>query len=85
MEILPHLTFSAKIHILLIAVTYLTSLLLKYTPIRLAVLHAATTATTLAFFPPAHQVPPIALPIVWASSFCVAYILLTVSKLASHI
>jgi hypothetical protein len=79
-ELLPHLTLSAKLHISLLIVTYLASILLKFTPIRLAILHAAATAATLTLFPPANQIPPIALPIVWASSFCFAFIILSVTK-----
>lgn len=50
---------------------------------RLAVWHAPLTFLTLALFPPAPAVPPIAIPIVAAAGFCAAYALsaLTVIKI----
>jgi hypothetical protein len=44
-------------------------------PQKLLLAHGIATLGTLALFPPATEVPPIAIPIVFASSFCVAYIL----------
>jgi hypothetical protein len=44
-------------------------------PIKLLVVQAMATAGALAMFPPANEVPPIALPLVFAFTFCVAYIL----------
>lgn len=50
---------------------------------RLAVWHAPLTFLTLALFPPAPAVPPIAIPIVAAAGFCAAYALsaLTIIKI----
>jgi hypothetical protein len=45
--------------------------------IRMAGLHIGTTAVILTAFPPASEVPPIAIPIVWAGSFCTALIIMT--------
>jgi hypothetical protein len=44
-------------------------------PQKLLFAHGLTTIATLALFPPAPDVPPIAIPIVFASSFCLAYIM----------
>lgn len=44
-------------------------------PLKLFFTHGLTTVATLALFPPAPEVPPIAIPIVFAASFCVAYAL----------
>ena len=42
---------------------------------RLAYWYVPTTFATLIAFPPASTLPPVALPIAAASSFCLAYIL----------
>jgi hypothetical protein len=44
-------------------------------PQKLFFAHGLTTLATLALFPPAPEVPPIAIPIVFGASFCLAYIM----------
>jgi hypothetical protein len=50
-------------------------------PLKLLYVHGLTTLAALALFPPAPEVPPIAIPIVFAASFCLAYSLTAVRVL----
>lgn len=44
-------------------------------PARLALLHGISTFATLAALPPAQALPPVALPLAWATSLCFTIIL----------
>lgn len=44
-------------------------------PARLAILHGLTTFATLLALPPAPTLPPVAIPLAWATSLCFAIIL----------
>jgi hypothetical protein len=46
-----------------------------------ALIHAASTFGTLALFPPAHEVPAVALAVVGGASFAVSYIFMAVLRL----
>ncbi len=81
-EILRHLTHKHRIELYLtILVTTGLNLIRKSSAIRLSIIHAITTFATLALFPPANAVPPIALPIVWAASLSVSLAILSLLKL----
>ena len=48
---------------------------------RLALWYVPTTFGTLLVFPPPPTVPPVAIPIVAAASFCTAYTLATLTRI----
>ena len=48
---------------------------------RFAFLHAGVTFATVAQLPPAGELPAIAVPILWAGSFAIAYSLMAVIRM----
>jgi len=69
---------SPQFYIIDLAVTYFTARR-EYKkipwPARIAILHGLSTFGTLAALPPASDLPPIAIPLAWATSLCFTIIL----------
>lgn len=53
--------------------------------VRLTILHSLATMCTLLFLPPAHETPPLAIPIVWGASWGTAIIIYSVTPLLKYI
>ena len=82
MEILPQLAYKDRMGILLLTLICLTHLAFRQSPfLRLSAIHGIATLSTLALFPPAPSLPPIAIPIIWAASLCASLTLVSLAKL----
>lgn len=72
---------SSQLYLVNLAVSYFTARR-EYRkipwPARLALLHGLTTFATIAALPPAQTLPPVAIPLAWATSLCFTIILFSI-------